>query len=74
MARTLSRSKLQAARIRLDSCRRSLPWEHAIAVDNGATNSFDKFSFVVIDGRRCRIQSLDQIADPDTPAVTLPAS
>ena len=58
-------------RARLDSfCARALPWENAIGVVQDATNSFDKFSTVVIDGQRCRVVAVDQIADPDHPPAT----
>ena len=63
-------------RARLDSfCARALPWENAIGVVQDATNSFDKFSTVVIDGQRCRVVAVDQIADPDhPPAAAAPAT
>jgi hypothetical protein len=54
-------------------CRSALPWEQAIAYKTDATDRFDKFSSVVIDGRSCQVQALDRIADPDAPA-TPPAS
>lgn len=55
------------------SCRSSLPWEHAIGVKTDATDRFDRFSTVIIDGRRCQIRALDQIADPDgVPAPATP--
>lgn len=47
------------------SCRSDLPWEQAIGIDAGVIDRFDKFSSVVIDGRRCQVQALDQIEDPD---------
>ena len=58
-------------RAKLDSfCARALPWQHAIGVIQDATNSFDKFSTVLVDGRRCRVEAVDQIVDPDAKAGT----
>lgn len=52
-------------RVQLDSfCRRDLPWEESIGIDSHPTGSLDKFGTILIDGRRCRIESLDRIADP----------
>lgn len=48
-------------------CARDLPWEHAIGIDTGPVNAFDRFSFVVIDGHRCQVKAVDEIADPDAP-------
>lgn len=47
------------------SCRSDLPWEHAIGIDGGAVDRVDKFATVIIDGRRCQIETFDEIADPD---------
>lgn len=55
------------------SCSRDLRWEQAIAFKADATDRLDKFSSVLIDGRRCRVLALDQIVDPDAPAAP-PAS
>lgn len=53
-------------RAKLDQfCARALPWQNAIAVVQDATNSFDRFSSVLIDGQRCRVLAVDQIVDPD---------
>ena len=58
------------------TCRHDLQWQQAIAFKADATDRLDKFSSVLIDGRRCQVMALDQIADPDitTPPVTPPAS
>ena len=63
-------------RAKLDSfCARALPWQNAIGVLSDATNQFDKFSTVLIDGRRCRVVAVDQIADPGHPAaIAAPAT
>jgi hypothetical protein len=60
----------------IGACRSDLPWEQAIGIDGGATDRFDKFASVIIDGRRCQVTQLDQIADPDEATVTItpPAS
>jgi hypothetical protein len=51
-------------RVTLDrSCARDLPWEHAIAIRD-RTGSFDRFSTVIVDGRRCFVRAVDEIADP----------
>jgi hypothetical protein len=51
-------------RVTLDrGCARDLPWEQAIAIRD-RTGSFDRFSSVVIDGRRCFVRAVDQIEDP----------
>lgn len=47
------------------SCRSDLPWEEAIGIDAGVIDRLDKFGVVVVDGRRCQIETLDEIADPD---------
>jgi hypothetical protein len=55
------------------ACRSSLPWEHAIGIDAGVIDRFDRFSTVIIDGRRCQVRTLDRIADPvGTPAEAAP--
>ncbi|MBL8551081.1 MAG: hypothetical protein JNJ73_13930 [Hyphomonadaceae bacterium] len=52
-------------RAELDSfCARDLRWTTAIAVRPGGIGAFDRFSHVLVDGRRCRVLSLDEIADP----------
>jgi hypothetical protein len=51
-----------------DHCRRYLPWENAIGLDTGPLNRFDKFSTVIVDGVRCQVVRVDEIADPDAPA------
>ena len=62
-------------RAKLDQfCARALPWQNAIGVISDATNQVDKFSTVLIDGRRCRVTAVDQIADPDHPAAAAPAT
>lgn len=52
-------------RIELDSfCQRDLAWEQAIGIDSHPTGSLDRFGTILVDHRRCRIVSLDRIADP----------
>ena len=51
-----------------DSCRRYLPWENAIGLDTGPLNRFDRFSTVIVDGVRCQVVRVDEIADPDAPS------
>ncbi len=55
------------------SCSRDLRWEFAIGFKTDATDRLDRFSSVLIDGRRCRVIALDQIADPDAPPASTPA-
>lgn len=51
-------------RVTLDrGCARDLPWEQAIALGD-RTGSFDRFSTVIVDGRRCFVRAVDQIEDP----------
>ena len=57
-----------------ESCSRDLRWEQAIGVRYDATDRLDKFSSVIIDGRRCTIKALDRIEDPDAPTAVAPAS
>lgn len=46
------------------SCAHDLKFEEALGFDTGAVGSFDKFSTVIVNGRRCPIQSLDRIQPP----------
>jgi hypothetical protein len=48
-------------------CARDLPWRHRIALRPNPGGTFDRFSYVIIDGRRCYLYSLDEIADPRPP-------
>lgn len=57
-----------------EGCSRNLRWEEAIGVRHDATGRLDRFSSVIIDGRRCIIKALDRIEDPDAPAPVAPAS
>jgi hypothetical protein len=54
-------------------CARDLPWRNSVGIRPGATGSFDRLSTVIVDGHRCQISSLDEIADP-RPARTKEAS
>jgi hypothetical protein len=45
-------------------CGRDLKWEHKIAIDYDLSGRFDRFSKVIVDGRRCFVQSLDRIESP----------
>jgi hypothetical protein len=52
-------------RAELDSfCTRDLRWTHHIRLSPGGIGAFDRFSHVIVDGRRCLVQSVDEIADP----------
>ena len=52
-------------RAELDSfCARDLRWTHRIGLLPGGIGSFDRFSRVIVDGRRCFVRSVDEIADP----------
>jgi Family of unknown function (DUF6491) len=57
-------------------CARDLPWEHAVGIDTGPGSTFDRFSTVVVDGRRCQVKAIDEIVDPDdapAPAAAQPS-
>jgi hypothetical protein len=49
------------------ACARDLPWRHSIGIRPSPGGTFDRFSYVIIDGRRCYLYSLDEIADPRLP-------
>lgn len=46
------------------SCQRDLKFESAIGLASRPTDTFDRFSRVIVDGRTCPIQSLDEIENP----------
>jgi hypothetical protein len=46
------------------SCQRDLKFESAIGLASRPTDTFDRFSRVLVDGRSCPIQSLDEIENP----------
>jgi hypothetical protein len=51
-------------RVTLESfCQRDLPWENFIGLDSNF-GALDRFDSIIVDGRRCRIRTLDQIEDP----------
>lgn len=51
-------------RVTLDNfCARDLAWEERIALRD-QLGSFDRFSSVIVDGRRCIVRAVDQIEDP----------
>lgn len=54
------------------TCQSDLPWEHAIGVDGGAIDRVDRFATVIVDGRRCQIETFDEVADPDAKPETAP--
>lgn len=54
-------------------CARQLPWEHAIGIEAGALDRFDRFSSVILDGVRCQVTSVDEIVDPDAKPASAPA-
>lgn len=45
-------------------CKSDLRWEQAIGIADRSAISVSRFSEVVVNGRRCQILSLDEIADP----------
>jgi hypothetical protein len=45
-------------------CRSDLRWEQAVGLRPGATGSFDRFSDVIVNGKRCAVERIDQIEDP----------
>lgn len=47
-----------------ESCARDLRWETRIGVQIPTVGSLRANDYVTIDGRRCRLMTLDQIADP----------
>jgi hypothetical protein len=48
-------------------CARELRWRHAIGVVPDPSGTLYKNNYVIIDGRRCYIYTLDEIADPRPP-------
>lgn len=50
------------------NCKSEVRWRQAIAIAPGASDRFDRFSAVLVGGRRCQVSALDEIADPDAPA------
>lgn len=47
-----------------EPCKSDLRWEEAIGLADRGSISVSKFSEVVVNGRRCQLLSLDEIADP----------
>lgn len=47
-----------------EPCKSDLDWETRIGLADRAVTSISKFTDVIVDGRRCRIITLDQIEDP----------
>lgn len=45
-------------------CRSDLPWRESIGLLPGSVDRLDRFSSVLVDGHRCMLRSLDEIADP----------
>ena len=45
-------------------CRTDLRWEEQIALADRAGGAISKFTDVLVDGNRCQILTLDEIADP----------
>jgi len=45
-------------------CQSDLRWEESIGLADRSSTSVTKFTDVVVDGRRCQILTLDEIADP----------
>lgn len=45
-------------------CKSDLDWEQTIGLADRAMSSVSKFTEVIVDGRRCQIISLDEIANP----------
>jgi hypothetical protein len=46
------------------NCQRDLKFESAIGLASRPTDTFDRFSRVIVDGRTCPIESLDEIENP----------
>ncbi|MBL8558410.1 MAG: hypothetical protein JNM47_06800 [Hyphomonadaceae bacterium] len=47
-----------------EPCKSDLDWEQSIGLADRAMSSVSKFTDVIVDGRRCQIISLDEIANP----------
>jgi len=48
-------------------CARELRWAYErIALDTGPSDTFDRFSTVVVNGLRCPIQTVDRIEPPES--------
>lgn len=45
-------------------CTSDLQWEQAVSLYDRSGTGVSKFSEVIVDGQRCQIQTLDEIADP----------
>jgi hypothetical protein len=45
-------------------CKSDLRWEQQIALADRASTSVSKFTDVIVDGQRCQILTLDEIANP----------
>jgi hypothetical protein len=45
-------------------CRSDLAWKDRIGFDTHPMNQLDKFSTVVVSGRRCSFQTFDEIQNP----------
>ncbi len=45
-------------------CQSDLRWEERIGLADRASTSVSKFTDVIVDGHRCQILTLDEIADP----------
>ncbi len=47
-----------------EPCKSDLRWEQSVGLADRTMTSVSKFTEVIVDGRRCQIISLDEIADP----------
>ncbi|MBI1188474.1 MAG: hypothetical protein GC206_14270 [Alphaproteobacteria bacterium] len=46
-----------------------LPFAESIAIDSDAAGRIDRFSAIIVRGRRCVFRSLVEVPDPNAPAV-----
>lgn len=46
------------------TCRSDLRFENTIGFETRGTNTFDRFSSVIVDGRTCPIETIDRIERP----------
>lgn len=45
-------------------CQSDLRWEESVGLADRSSTSISKFTDVIVDGNRCQILTLDEIADP----------
>ena len=42
-----------------------LPWARAVGIDTGGSSVFDRFGSLIVEGERCKLQSLTRSAKPE---------